>query len=158
MKEIQLTRGQVAIVDDGDYEWLNSYKWRALWSSDTKSFYATRTEYVDGKRCHIAMHRQILGLTSSRIWGDHRNHDTLDYRRHNLRVSNRAQNASNSRLRRDNVSGLKGAHWHKRVKLYGASITVNRKQLHLGYYPTAVEAHEAYKAAAAKYHGEFACA
>lgn len=66
MKEIALTLGLVALVDDEDYEWLNGYKWCAHWSSSAQVFYAMRTAYfvIDGKRKQrtIIMHREILGL------------------------------------------------------------------------------------------------
>ena len=35
MKEINLTHGQVATVDDDDYKELAQYKWLALWDENT---------------------------------------------------------------------------------------------------------------------------
>jgi hypothetical protein len=48
MKEIQLTRGFKAQVDDADYDWLNQWKWRveiSAWGN-----YAVRTDYSNGKK------------------------------------------------------------------------------------------------------------
>jgi len=42
MQFIGLTQGQVAIVDDSDYEELSKYKWHAKWCKDTQSYYAIR--------------------------------------------------------------------------------------------------------------------
>lgn len=57
MKQIELTKGQVAVVDDEDFEELAKYKWQAAWDSDIKSFYAIRTSPRDseGKRKTIRM-------------------------------------------------------------------------------------------------------
>ena len=42
MKEITLTKGFVAIVDDDDYEWLAQYKWYACEKRHLQEVYATR--------------------------------------------------------------------------------------------------------------------
>jgi hypothetical protein len=44
----------------------------------------------------------------------------------------------------------------KQVNPYKAEIRVLGKRMFLGSYPTAEEAHEAYKKAAIEHHGEFA--
>lgn len=87
---------------------------------------------------------------------DHVNGDGLDNRFENLREASRMQNACNRRLDGRNTSGFKGVFWHKRHNKWISKIQVNRKSIHLGYFDEPAKAHEAYKAAAAKYHGEFA--
>ena len=156
LRIIPLTQGQVAIVDAADYEWLSQWKWSANWSEFTQSFYAIRGELgAGGKLIGIKMHRQILGLAyGDRREGDHRDGNTLDNRRHNLRVATKAQNSRNQKLRKDNRFGLKGVFPHGRK--WRASICVNYKKIHLGLFSTIELAHAAYCEAARKYFGEFA--
>lgn len=42
MKTIPLTQGQVALVDEGDFDSLNRFNWCAVWNSRSKTFYAVR--------------------------------------------------------------------------------------------------------------------
>lgn len=81
---------------------------------------------------------------------DHINRDGLDNRWENLRLASHSENQRNGRPR-----PLKGASWHKASQKWRAVITVNDKQIALGYFETAEEAHEAYREASAKYHGVF---
>ena len=60
MKTIPLTQGQVAMVDDEDFERINQHKWHLLKSPYT--FYAVRTTPRKEGRKMIYMHREILGL------------------------------------------------------------------------------------------------
>lgn len=50
MKEIPLTQGKVASVDDCDYEYLNQWKWHPLKSG--KTFYAVRNSGSRGQSVH----------------------------------------------------------------------------------------------------------
>ncbi len=59
MKEIQLTQGKTAIVDDSDYERENQYKWFAY--KDKNTFYAKRNVSVNGKQRCLFLHGSILG-------------------------------------------------------------------------------------------------
>lgn len=156
-REIPLSRGQVAIVSAEDYDEVASLPWYALWYPHTKSYYAVRGEGSKGNRKLISMHRQLLRLESGdkRI-GDHANGDTLDNRRGNLRIATHQQNNQNCRLSSRNTSGLKGAFWHKRLKRWQAAIRVDGRLVYLGYHQSAQDAHNAYRVAAEKYHGEFA--
>jgi len=58
MKEILLTKGQVAIVDEDDFNWLNQWKWSASQNDHTKRFYAVRNNKGKIER----MHRKIITL------------------------------------------------------------------------------------------------
>jgi hypothetical protein len=44
MKELELTQGQVALVDDIDYDYLSQWKWCAAW--EYNGFRATRGVYL----------------------------------------------------------------------------------------------------------------
>ena len=156
MKTIELTQNQVALVDDEDFEWLNQWKWRAVWDSGTHSFYAMRTApRVEGKRS-LGMHRLILGLGPGEM-GDHEDHDTLNNQRYNLRRCTNAQNQANGRKRRDNTSGSRGVHWRKAVHKWVVQIKVSGRFIHLGYFDDITAAARAYDAAARQHFGEFAC-
>ena len=89
---IPLTKGQNAIVDKEDYDFLNQWSWFA--SFDKKTCYAARRRIVDGRAEKIYMHRVILGLTD--LMADHKNHNTLDNRRCNLRPATAYLNALNN--------------------------------------------------------------
>lgn len=152
-REIPLTRGQVTIVDEADFDWLSQWKWRAQWVTGQRSFIALRTVGVKA----VLMHRLILGLEpGDKRQGDHINRDTLDNRRSNLRIASPSQNAWNQGVRRISSTGYKGVFYYRKTRKWGAKIGVRRTRLFLGYFITPELAHEAYCRAAAKYHGEFA--
>ncbi len=154
-KTIELTQGQFAIVDDEDYKGLNKYKWRAQYIKSTGSFYAVRTDCSEKKQEKIYMHRQIMN-TPKGMHTDHKSHNTLNNRKHNLRVCTSSQNFMNSKTYFNNHSGITGVSWHKRDKRWQAMITINKKQIHLGYFKNKQEAIKVRKKAETKYFGEFA--
>jgi hypothetical protein len=165
-REISLTKGLVTLVDASDFPWLNQHKWYARWNPNTRSYYAARnSKKADGfreggKRYQIKMHREILGLKrGDPIQGDHKDGDSLNNRRLNLRKASNAQNVQNQPIDSTNKTGLKGAFRRKvrySPKKWSSAIEVNNKRISLGIFSTAEEAHQAYRSAAKKYHGEFA--
>lgn len=154
MKRIPLTRGQFAIVDDSDFEWLNKWKWCAKLRPNGQ-FYAARTTGRRSGKKTIRMHRVIGGaIKGDQI--DHKNGDTLDNRLENLRLCTASQNMCNRGASKNNTLGFKGVSWHKQMSMWRAEIYVRSQCFYLGLYSSAAAASRAYKMASRQYHGEFA--
>lgn len=149
---ISLTQGQYVLVWASDYEYLMQWKWQAKWSTYTKSFYAVHST---GKAT-IRMHRVLLGLTKRSELCDHKNRITLDNRRENIRVASYSENQFNTKLSVRNTSGFKGVYWVGRIHKWAASIFLNGRSRHLGYFFTLESAAEARAKAVKEFHGEFA--
>lgn len=157
MKQIPLTKGLFALIDDEDFEWLSQIKWHAHKDSNTKDTYYAYCKHPD-KNSTLAMHRIILGITDPAILIDHRNGNALDNQRDNLRISTHAQNMQNQKINSKNTSGFKGVGFRKDSGLWRARISVNGKRITLGHFNTAEEAAIAYNEAAEneKFYGAFA--
>jgi hypothetical protein len=78
MKQISLTRGLVALVDDGDYEWLSKWSWYADKSHKNKWRAARKPDKI------IYMHRVITEAAPKEIV-DHIDGDPLNNQRKNSR-------------------------------------------------------------------------
>jgi hypothetical protein len=151
-KEIALTRGLVALVDDEDYERVSKYKWRC--GGDLHLPYAMRGST---ETAVVHMSRFILGLTEDDPrCADHINHNTLDNRRVNLRAVTWAQNQHNRSKSLDRSSIYKGVSFRKDTGRWRAYVKSNKKRTYLGTFGTESEAAVAYNVAASKLFGKFA--
>lgn len=149
MKEIKLTRGQVALVDDADFEELSKFKWYARKHYHT--WYAARSSYPVNKRCGIIyMHVQIMGFPAREV--DHRDRNGLHNWRKNLRAASRSQQMANSS--RPNPTGYRGVTAHRNG--FFVRITKDCVNHYLGYFSDKRAAALAYDKAAIRLHGEFA--
>jgi len=83
---------------------------------------------------------------------DHINGIRSDNRISNLRLATPSQNAQNRRQSKNNKSGVKGISYHQRDKKWHAYIGVNRQQLYLGSFDSALDAEAAYLKAASEHH------
>lgn len=157
MKEIILTQNQVAIIDDEDYSFISKYKWCAV--KKESGYYARRNaskeELLKGYKSKIYMHREIMAATSEE-YVDHKNHNTLDNQKNNLRKCTASENCRNARMSKNNTSGFKGVSWHKNKKKWVSSIKVDGKSIHLGVFDSPIKAARTYDEAALQYFGEFA--
>lgn len=155
MVELPLSRGMVALIDDSDFRLVGGRKWYA--KTFENGTYAAHTEYGSSGRTGrtLLLHRVLMGAKAGEFV-DHRNGDTLDNQRGNLRITTNAQNCQNQKLRSNNTSGYKGVTFHPNNKNWVAKIHANNKAIHVGVFQTSEEAALAYNEAALKYHGEFA--
>jgi hypothetical protein len=153
---IPLTQNKVALVDTEDYEWASQWNWYAQWNECTKSYYAGRNPRVgDPPNTPQHLHTALLRVSPERVV-DHRNGDTLDDRKHNLRECSTLQNSRNRMRSRNNKTGLKGVHFETSSGKWKAQIGVAWKRYNLGRYDTVEAAGRAYDEAAIKHFGEFA--
>lgn len=146
MKELTLSRGKIALVDDEDFEYVSQWKWTALFTS--KNWYASR----DGSK--ILLHRIIMRARSGQIV-DHKDRNGLNCQKINLRFCTKSQNQMNRRPR-GGTSRYKGVWLRGDTDRWQAEIHYNYKKVSLGCYNTQEEAAIAYNKAAKEYHGEFA--
>ncbi len=151
MKQIPLTRGQVALVDDWHYEELSQWKWYAHWEPKTKSFYAVRMEGKNPRR-EVRMHRQVAG-TPKGLLCDHKNRNTLDNQEHNLRNATNSQNMMNSPCRSDNKLGEKCISRH--YGGYLVRVYKNKRSVFCKTFRTLYDAIAARDVAVSQFHGEY---
>ncbi len=151
MKQIKLSQGKFALVDDGDYSFLSQWKWCAKEGNNT--FYAVRTDCITGRI--IRMHRVLLDVPNG-IYADHVDMNGLNNQRLNIRLCTKSQNNCNRGTQSNNTSGYKGVNWHKKSKLFQVNIAYKNKQIYLGCYKSKHEAAKAYNKKALELHGEFA--
>jgi len=147
MKQIPLTQGKVALVDDDIYEVVKNYKWYAWKHYNT--YYAIRNVSrkldPEGKQQKIRLHHTVIGKPPKDFMVDHIDGNGLNNQRSNIRIAtNRINQANQGRHRK---GSLVGATWHKRDKKWMARIEVDGILKHLGYFDTEQEAHEVYKRA-----------
>lgn len=153
-REIALTKGYVAIVDDDDFDQLSQWKWCVVMTgrANSKRPYAARVAQKDGAPRMILMHRRLCETPTGKVV-DHINRNSLDNRRNNLRVCTRGENSQNSPSHNDSHSShYKGVCWHKRRGKWCARF----RGRHLGVFLNEKDAALAYDSAAYAYSPEYA--
>lgn len=142
MKEIKLTKGLIALVDDQDFEWLNQWKW----------CYSHGYAQTRGLGRKVYMHRLLAGEPVGRQV-DHRNLNTLDNTRGNLRVGSPSDNQHNRTINHNNTSGYKNISKVKRG--WQVNIMSDYKQ-HRKHFADLAQAISYRDLLIGQLHGEFA--
>jgi hypothetical protein len=123
MKEISLTQGKIALVDDEDFNKFNKYRWYFSHG------YARRCK--DGIK--IYLHREINNTPVGLIT-DHINRNTLDNRKFNLRTVKKIDNQRNHKILKNNTSGYNGISWSKTMKKWEVYLWLKNKKINIGYF------------------------
>lgn len=159
MKEINLTRGKVAIVSDEDYVWISQYKWHSRVKRNKRvpdKWYACR--HSSQLELPIFMHKEImmrLGWPRSQRF-DHTDANGLNNQRDNLRPCSNSENIAAAVKKSGYSSKFKGVHFVKRLRKWLAAIRKDGKYFYLGIFEDENLAAMAYNAAAAELFKEFA--
>lgn len=108
-----------------DLEYLNLIKTLPLSVSSINGYNYVMTR-LNGKR--VALHRVIANANDNEEV-DHKNHNTLDNRKSNLRIVTRSQNQMNKVKPKHNTSGYKGISYNDRDDVWRAYININKKPI-----------------------------
>jgi|688.fasta_scaffold502346_1 hypothetical protein len=104
--------------------------------------------YKEGKKKMYKIHRLVsiafLPNPNNLPEVDHINRLPYDNRLENLRWISIGNNERNKKKREGLTSKYIGIHWHKQHNKWGASLSLNGKRIHLGYFKTEEEAYEAW--------------
>ena len=73
----------------------------------------------------------------------------------NLRWATSRENTQNRGKQKNNKSGYKSVCYNKPLKKYQATINIDGKKIHLGYFKTVLEASVVYEEKAKELHNEF---
>lgn len=133
------------IIDASDIYKINKYK----------IFKQGNYAYANINNKPIALHRIITDTVNVFYKRDkpidHINGDTLDNRKENLRIVTCSQNSFNSIRQRNKTAGVRKHIQKNKYVSYQVYISVNKKQINLGYFKTKEQAKLARAIAEVKY-------
>jgi hypothetical protein len=143
---------------DGCLYWKSMpYKRNDLIGTEAGTLDGDRRQITINKK-HYKTHRLVYlmfhGFIPKEI--DHIDNNPLNNRIENLRSANRSEQACNTRLRKDNTSGIKGVSWDKKRNKWKVSINKNKKNVYGARFDDLELAELVAVEARNKYHKEFA--
>jgi len=155
MKEIKLSRGRIALVDDNDFGRINAHKWHL--NNPRHCCYAERNVPMKNGNGFTAMrmHREIMNAPDG-MEVDHIDGNGLNNQKSNLRLCTHSQNQANRKMQKNNRSGFRGVSWRKRERRWAAVVSIDGKRRYLGYFISIYDAAKARDNVVASHFGDFA--
>lgn len=153
MRTISTSNNFKVKVDKEDFDYLNQFSWFAnIEKRSIGKRVADRGYRYKIRRMHRLIMNCPCGLTI-----DHKNGNTLDNRKINLRIcSIRENNLNKPKIQKQTSSKYKGVSWQKKEKKWYSSIKSNYKSYNLGLYEKEIDAAKAYDNKALELFGKFA--
>lgn len=128
-----------ALIDAADAERVSQYRWYV--GSGGYATHSLSRRREEKNPVEIKLHRFLMGLRPGDLMQvDHINRDRLDNRRSNLRLVTAAEQAQNQGSSRGSSSKYRGVVWHRRIGKWQASIRIDNRLTHLGYFTDEDEA------------------
>lgn len=131
-----------SIIDTEDIDIAKQYNWHI-----NKGGYVT---YKSDTMGHIFLHRLVTKCEEDKIV-DHINRNPLDNRKENLRICTQTENMQNKSIQSNNKSGHAGVFYYDKINKWGSRITVNKKNINLGYFESIEDAIKIRKEAEERY-------
>ena len=113
--------------------------WHLKWDNKAKSYYVKASQTFFGennkrKQTTVHLHRLLTDAQGSHLFVDHINHDTLDNRISNLRITTKTQNSKNrANANSNNKSGYRNVSWS--YNKWVVQLQVDGKGRVLGKFP-----------------------
>lgn len=143
--------GKLVIVDDDDYKIIGKLSWYL-----DRYGYACRIDPRQRKNVSMA---RFINKTPKGMICDHKNHNTLDNRKENLRNCSPLESTVNCRKRnvKNKTSEYKGVSWFKKSKKWRLRLKIGGKDINIGYFNNEHHAALFYDLWAKDLFGEYAC-
>lgn len=135
-----------------DYELIKDYCWRKIGGESEHQYIASTKD----NGSPLLLSRLVTNcLENKNKVVDHKNHNTLDNRKSNLRITTQSFNGANKNKMSNNKSGVSGVFYDKERKKWRVEIGLNYKNHYIGRYDLFEDAVKARKDAEEKYFGEY---
>jgi HNH endonuclease/AP2 domain len=152
-----LPKGEWTIIDIDIFAWACEGKWRVFRQGKrcglAKEKCKRVVRYHDGRTS--LMHREITNAPKGLVV-DHKNHQTVDNRRSNLRVCTVRENNLNCRGQSSTSSRFKGVAWEKRSGKWKVITGKTYEKVYLGAFDCEIEAARTYNKYAKEHYGPMA--
>ena len=148
-----------AVIDLEDLERVihYPYTWFAQYNKDIENYYVRASVYnPDTKHSEVMFLHQFI-MDANGKFVDHKNSNTLDNRKSNLRIVLDSNNSMNRKGKnKNNTSGYRNVSWSKSCNKWVVQMQINKKNKILGQFDDVHEAGKFAEKMRLQLYGEFA--